>query len=447
MTAARPTAVAYAESLPALGGAEKHGLAALAPLAGPCDVTVLYRAGRPFAPAAVVERFGLALDGVRYEPVHSGREVIRRAKRADLFVNMSYASVLPNPARTGVLLVYFPVPLADYPRPKSLGTRFGQAVDRARQGVLARLEDAAPDVGASSVGHYRRQHGLGRTLARLPHFLARKMAWAGYHDLRLGAREVGSYTRLFTISEYTSEWTQRNYGRASDILYPPVHTKAFTPTAKGREIVSVGRFDDGENSKRFDVLVDAFRRGHDAGSLRGWTLRVCGATDGPESFRYLARLRDIAGGRPVVFETDLPLDQLAGRYARASLYWHAMGYGADPERSPWKFEHFGMSVVEAMAAGCVPMVFGAAGPAEVVRGSGCGYLWSSPEGLLEAVREFQALSPLGVERLSAAARRRAEEFGLKAFFTRAAELYRGLGLPCRSADELVPPLEPQQVSA
>lgn len=443
----RPTAVAYAESLPALGGAEKYGLAALTPLAGLFDVTVLYRAGKPFDPAGVAERFGFAPAGVRYEAVHSAREVVRRAKRADLFVNMSYASVLPNPARTGLLLVYFPVPLADHPLPAGWRQRVGQSVERVRQGVLERVEDAAPDLGASSLGQYRRTHGLGRTLARLPHFLARKLAWAGYRDLRLGARAVASYTRVIAISEYTAGWTERNYGRGADILYPPVYTRAFPPGPKAREIITVGRFDDGENSKRFDVLVDAFRRGYDAGLLRGWTLRVCGATDGSDSHRYLARLKALADGRPVLFETDLRLDQLAERYARASLYWHAMGFGADPDRAPWKFEHFGMTVAEAMAAGCIPMVFGAAGPAEILGGAGCGYSWSTVEGLLEAVREFQALSSLGVERLSAAARARAEAFGMRAFVTRAAELYRGLGLPCRSADELTDSLDPQQVSA
>lgn len=210
MTPTRPTAVAYAESLSALGGAETHGLALLAPLAGPCDVTVLYRSGRPFDPAAVTARFGFALPGVRYEPVHSDRAVVRRAAAADLFVNISYASILPNPARAGVLMVYFPVPLDDHPRPTGRFTRLGHAVERARQTVLSTVEDAAPEVGSSSVGRYRRTHGLARTLARLPHFVARKLAWVGHRDLRLGAGAVGSYTRLLANSEYTAGWTERN---------------------------------------------------------------------------------------------------------------------------------------------------------------------------------------------------------------------------------------------
>ena len=41
--------------------------------------------------------------------------------------------------------------------------------------------------------------------------------------------------------------------------------------------------------------------------------------------------------------------------------------GEDAERHPERFEHFGISVVEAMAAGAVPLVFGAAGPGEIVQ--------------------------------------------------------------------------------
>ena len=37
-----------------------------------------------------------------------------------------------------------------------------------------------------------------------------------------------------------------------------------------------------------------------------------------------------------------------------------------PQRHPERFEHFGITVVEAMAAGAVPLVFGAGGPAEIV---------------------------------------------------------------------------------
>ena len=45
------------------------------------------------------------------------------------------------------------------------------------------------------------------------------------------------------------------------------------------------------------------------------------------------------------------------------------------DRQPERFEQFGMTVVEAMAAGAVPLVFGGGGPAEIVRDGVDGFLW------------------------------------------------------------------------
>ena len=59
----------------------------------------------------------------------------------------------------------------------------------------------------------------------------------------------------------------------------------------------------------------------------------------------------------------------------AAIYWHASGYGADATRHPERFEHFGITVVEAMAAGAVPLVYGAGGPAEIVTHGANGCHW------------------------------------------------------------------------
>ena len=63
---------------------------------------------------------------------------------------------------------------------------------------------------------------------------------------------------------------------------------------------------------------------------------------------------------------DVPRDELLELYSRASLFWHAAGHGQDDRRHPERLEHFGITTVEAMAHGAVPLVFPAGGPAEVV---------------------------------------------------------------------------------
>lgn len=67
-----------------------------------------------------------------------------------------------------------------------------------------------------------------------------------------------------------------------------------------------------------------------------------------------------------MFHVDAPEQALADLYGQASIFWHATGLGEDAEADPNRMEHFGISIVEAMSAGAVPVVLGVAGPAEEV---------------------------------------------------------------------------------
>jgi glycosyltransferase involved in cell wall biosynthesis len=76
-------------------------------------------------------------------------------------------------------------------------------------------------------------------------------------------------------------------------------------------------------------------------------------------------------------------------------------------------EHFGISIVEAMAAGCVPVVHDSGGPREIVSDD-VGYRWNS---VTEAITQISSLvgndSPR--KELSQAAALRAEQFTPEAF--------------------------------
>ncbi len=79
-----------------------------------------------------------------------------------------------------------------------------------------------------------------------------------------------------------------------------------------------------------------------------------------------------------MFYPNLNFDALVKLYGESSIYWHAAGYG---EEDPTKMEHFGISTVEAMAAGCVPIVINKGGQKEIVDDSECGFLWNDLETL------------------------------------------------------------------
>src|SRR5690606_18610000 len=113
----------------------------------------------------------------------------------------------------------------------------------------------------------------------------------------------------------------------------------------------------------------------------------------------------------------LPISELRDLYARASIFWHAAGLGEDPERHPDRYEHFGITTVEAMSAGAVPVVIDAAGQVEIVDQGVNGYRFATLDGLVAHTERLIA-DPAWRATLAAAAERRARDFGWDAFVAR-----------------------------
>ena len=65
------------------------------------------------------------------------------------------------------------------------------------------------------------------------------------------------------------------------------------------------------------------------------------------------------------------------------MYWHAAGVGVDELLQPHLCEHFGITVVEAMSAGCVPLVYQLGGPAATVQHQVTGYVYANQDELVE----------------------------------------------------------------
>lgn len=223
---------------------------------------------------------------------------------------------------------------------------------------------------------------------------------------------LGSYSRLLSISEYTRSWVRKLWKRESSLLFPPV--TLYEPGPKQQEILSVGRFfarGSGHSKKQLE-MVEAFRQLCDGG-LAGWTLHLVGGC-APEHTEYVEEVRAAAAGLPVELHVGASGAELRRRYAAASVYWHATGLEEDEQRHPDRFEHFGITTVEAMSAGAVPVVIGAAGQREVVRDGVDGYWFTDRDGLVDRTRELVA-DPARMQGLATSARARANHYGMDAF--------------------------------
>ncbi len=189
------------------------------------------------------------------------------------------------------------------------------------------------------------------------------------------------YQTICAVSRYTQRWIGRYWKRESDLLYPPIDGPPGETRAKRNAILSVGRFFDGHHNKKHFEMVKAFQEMCNAG-LQGWELILVGGTHGEQIHQaYLERLKRTCVGYPISVLTDISFAKLQGLYATSTLYWHATGYGEDESRAPERLEHFGMTTVEAMAAGCVPVVIGRAGQTEIIQDGRSGFLWNTLDDL------------------------------------------------------------------
>lgn len=224
---------------------------------------------------------------------------------------------------------------------------------------------------------------------------------------------LARYRRVVANSAFTAAWVRRRWGRTA-LVVPPL-VRPLGPGPKGRVVLSVGRFTGGSRSKGQLDLVEAFRR-LDPHGRTGWELHLAGHVADP---RHLDEVRAAATGLAVHLHPDCDRRQLEGLYRRAALYWHACGLGADPDRHPERLEHFGISVVEAMGAGAVPLVLDAGGPAETV--AGLAPTWHDLDALVAETAHLVA-SPETRDGIADRARARAEAFGPAAFAARVDDL-------------------------
>ncbi|MPY95238.1 MAG: glycosyltransferase [Acidimicrobiia bacterium] len=224
---------------------------------------------------------------------------------------------------------------------------------------------------------------------------------------------LADYQGVVANSVFTQGWVRRLWGRESGVLHPPV--TAQPRVAKEPVLLGVGRFFDpaaGHNKRQVE-LVRAFRQLRATGRAEGWELHLVGGCDRLGE-PYLARVRAEAKGLPVHVHANASGATVRGLYGKASVFWHLTGLGEDPDDHPERFEHFGITTVEAMSAGVVPVVLGQAGQLELFEDGQAGFHVAGIEDLVSRSLELIA-SPARRERMADAAVQRAQAFLRPAF--------------------------------
>jgi len=234
---------------------------------------------------------------------------------------------------------------------------------------------------------------------------------------RVKKKKVDSFV---VNSEFTKRVVDGEYGIDSVVVYPPVDVESFKPLEKENVILYSARFSNLLQQKGHMVAIQSFKELYDSG-LKAYWLWLVGSSEIGADGGLLEQLRKEAEGYPIKFFLDVSFKELQSLYGRAQLFWSAVGYDVDEKSEPERCEHFGISVVEAMSAGCVPLVVNKGGYKEIVIHGRNGFLWNSVDGLLSRTTELIGNSGL-VKKLSLLTQERAKDFSKEVFVERFLEI-------------------------
>lgn len=230
-----------------------------------------------------------------------------------------------------------------------------------------------------------------------------------------GRFKMSRVSKVFCNSIFTKKFVDKALNIDAAVIYPPVSIHA-KQAKKENIVLHVGRFRVKNVSvgdyKKQHVMVDAFKD-MIAKGLKNWKFVLAVGVMEKDKNEF-EKMKEDAKGFPIEFAVNKTNEELWDLYSKAKIYWHASGYGEDLQKHPEFAEHFGISTVEAMGAGAVPVVINAGGQKEIVKEKENGLLWNSLDELQEKTVQLMK-NTKEWEKLSESARKRAKDFSYEKF--------------------------------
>ena len=190
------------------------------------------------------------------------------------------------------------------------------------------------------------------------------------------------YDLYITYSLFTTEWLEKiwHIGLEKAVMIDPaVGLVLPSKNEKTNSIFVCSRI---EQSKNIEALISAYLSCEIL--KKTYKLIIAGAVV-EETISYFEKLRKISSDYIdfISFHENPSRSDIENYYSLSKIFWHAKGYGVDEKTNPYDLEHFGLTTVEAMSAGCVPVVINKGGQKEIVENGVNGFRWDTPEELVE----------------------------------------------------------------
>lgn len=217
----------------------------------------------------------------------------------------------------------------------------------------------------------------------------------------------GNYSKKYQIycnSKYTQKWLKKLWDADSEIIYPPIEISKRTPSKKKNLILSTGRISPDKN---YELVIEIFKK--ISLEYSNYELLICGKKH-DES--YLEKLKKISEGFNIKFKTDLSNKDFNETYSKSKFFIQAKGLDIDSEKYPGLLEHFGMTLVEAMSYGCIPLAPNIGGYSETIENGYSGFHFKDKENAIEILSQL-IKDEKRTKKISSNARKEAKKYSLE----------------------------------
>lgn len=208
------------------------------------------------------------------------------------------------------------------------------------------------------------------------------------HLLDEALERLASHDSVYVNSQYTAKWYLEAMGiereaylsrnghvptLPSVVNFSPPFSLATADGMMSRahsrqsrlRIVLIGRFFEGPQSKHHLDALRAFKLLKVMCSCKPELFLVGHAQ--PKHERYLSLVkRAVRGEEGVKLLINARDDEIRSLLVESQVIWSLTGFGTPAAKNPADAEHFGISLVEGMSAGLIPIVGAKGGPVEIV---------------------------------------------------------------------------------
>jgi len=260
-------------------------------------------------------------------------------------------------------------------------------------------------------------------------------------------RKFSTFDAVFVNSEFTQTWYHEFIYRAhtkmerlkliwpnSVVVHPAVESiqsASDTYVSEPRKpcAMLLGRIFGGTQNKGHMEAVEATKE--IAKQIPDFELHIIGQQQ-PGHYEYFEKLQNAARTvGHIHFHVNASNEVLLNVSKKCFAQWHLTGIKATLD--PSNYEHFGISIVEGMLAGMVPIVIGVGGGAEIVK-SGLGRLVGSVSELVDSTVDVLKVMGSDQSRYSSAVKARAREFSRSKFQTRVRHIIDDFSDPTKFAE-------------